>query len=35
LAREKSIPLYKLNELYAIAEKTYGIKIDDRNKFEF
>ncbi len=35
IGKEKSIPLYKLNELYAIAEKTYGIKLDKRNKFEF
>jgi L-fuculose-phosphate aldolase len=35
LGKEKSIPLYKLNELYSIAEKTYGIKLDKRNKFEF
>lgn len=35
LGREKTIPLYKVKELYDIAESAYGIKIDKRNKFGF
>lgn len=35
LGREKTIPLMKLKELYSIAESTYNIKIDDRNKLDY
>ncbi len=35
LGREKTIPLQKLRELYSLAEKVYGIKIDDRNKMDY
>lgn len=35
IGREKTIPLIKLKELYAIAESTYGIKIDKRNRMDF
>ncbi len=33
--REKTIPLLKLKELYSIAEKTYGIKIDERARMDY
>lgn len=32
LGREKTIPMNKVRELYSLAENTYGIKIDERNK---
>ena len=32
LGREKTIPLNKVRELYSLAESTYRIKIDERNK---
>ena len=35
LGREKTIPLVKLKELYSIAESTYGIKIDKRNRMDY
>ena len=35
LGREKTIPLLKLKELYDIAESTYGIKIDKRNRMDY
>lgn len=35
LGREKTIPLLKLKELYSIAESTYGIKIDKRNRMDY
>lgn len=35
LGREKTLPMQKVRELYSIAESTYGIKIDDRNKVGF
>ncbi|MFA3782748.1 class II aldolase/adducin family protein [Melioribacteraceae bacterium 4301-Me] len=35
LGREKTIPLQKLKELYSIAEKVYGIKIDNRNRMDY
>lgn len=33
--RERTIPLLKLKKLYSIAEKTYGIEIDDRLKMDY
>lgn len=35
LGREKTIPLIKLKQLYSLAEKTYDIKIDERNKLNY
>ncbi|PKL90283.1 MAG: class II aldolase family protein [Ignavibacteriae bacterium HGW-Ignavibacteriae-2] len=35
MGREKTIPLVKLKELYSIAESTYGIKIDKRNRLDY
>jgi L-fuculose-phosphate aldolase len=35
IGREKSIPLQKLRELYSIAESTYGINIDKRNRLDY
>lgn len=35
LGREKIIPILKLKELYSIAEKVYGIKIDERNRMDY
>lgn len=35
LGREKTIPLVKLKELYDIAEETYGIKINKRNRLDY
>jgi L-fuculose-phosphate aldolase len=35
LSREKSLPLLKVRELYDIAESTYGIKIDPRNRVDY
>jgi len=35
LGREKTIPLVKLKQLYSIAESTYGIKIDKRNRLDY
>ena len=35
LGREKNIPIMKLKELYSIAEKVYGVKIDKRNRMDF
>lgn len=35
LGMEKNIPILKLKELYSIAEKVYGIKIDKRNRMDF
>ena len=35
LGREKTIPLVKLKALYDIAESTYGIKIDKRNRMDY
>jgi len=29
----KEIPKYKLDALYSVAEKSYGIKLDEKNKF--
>lgn len=34
LGREKNLPLLKLKKLYEIAESTYGIKIDPRNRVD-
>ena len=33
--REKTIPLIKLKQLYSIAESTYGVNIDDRQKMDY
>ena len=35
LGREKNIPLLKVKELYNIAEVTYGIKTDKRNRLDY
>ncbi len=35
MGKEQAIPSEKLKKLYAIAEEVYGIKIDERNKFDF
>ncbi|OGU54486.1 MAG: hypothetical protein A2V66_01025 [Ignavibacteria bacterium RBG_13_36_8] len=35
IGREKTIPIVKLKELYSIAESTYGVKIDKRNRMDF
>lgn len=35
IGREKSLPRNKLKELYDIAETTYGIKIDKRNRLDY
>jgi len=34
LGREKNLPLLKVKQLYNIAESTYGIKIDPRNRVD-
>ena len=34
LGRERNLPLLKLKQLYDIAEDTYGIKIDPRNRVD-
>jgi len=34
LGREKSLPLFKVKQLYSIAESTYGIKLDKRNRLD-
>lgn len=35
LGREKTIPLNKVRELYSLAQTTYNIKVDERNKVGF
>lgn len=35
MGREKTLPLMKLKELYNIAEKTFGVKIDKQNRMDY
>ena len=35
IGREKALPIIKLKELYNIAESTYGIKIDKKNRMDY
>jgi L-fuculose-phosphate aldolase len=35
MGREKTLPLVKLKELYNIAEKTFGSKIDKQNRMDY